>query len=59
MDALELAGVHNPEQKINALQALVWYTVVDPIWQQRSKLQHAPENEYNKKDNAQSHGKIL
>ena len=51
MNALELVGVKNPERKINTLQALVWDTVVDPIWQQRNKLQHATENEYNKKDN--------
>ena len=38
MDALKLAGVKNPERKMNTLQALVWDTVVEPIWQQRNKL---------------------
>ena len=41
MDTLELAGVKEPERKMNALQALVWDTLVDPIWQQRNTLQHA------------------
>ena len=44
MDALELAGVKNPERKINTLQALMWDTISEPIWQQRNKLQHAAEN---------------
>ena len=59
MDALELAGVKNLERKISTLQALVWDTVAEPIWQQRNKLQHAAENEYTKRDGEQLDTQML
>ena len=59
MDALELAGVKNLERKMNTLQALVWDTIAEPIWQQKNKLQHSAENKYTKRDGEQLDTKML
>ena len=50
LDALIRQGVPTPEQKMNALQEIVWLEITLPLWRERNDIKH-DKTEDNKKRN--------
>jgi hypothetical protein len=58
-DAIESAGVSNPERKMNILQKLVWDYWAFPIWKTRNDILHGPNNKYTMAENNNLSERIL
>jgi hypothetical protein len=46
-DAIEKAGVSNPDRKMNVLQRLIWDYWSFPIWATRNSILHGPNSKYS------------
>ena len=40
MKALIRQGVPSPEQKMNALQNIIWTEIIDPLWHEQNDIKH-------------------
>ena len=49
-DAIKATGAKNPEQKMDALQRLMWDDVVSPLWSVRNDIMHRKENKHQEQE---------
>ena len=53
------AGVRQANQRMNALQKIIWEYFFEPIWKTRKEIFHRSNNRYNAEENRQMAARII
>ena len=59
MTAIEAAGASHPERQMNALQSMIWDTIMDPLWHEQNDIKYRKDNAYDVEDDERLAARIV
>ena len=59
MIAIEATGASHPERWMNALQSMIWDTIMDPLWHERNNIKYRKDNAYDVADDERLAARIV